>query len=137
VRASPHATERLALVACRKPCDTWSLRRIQPFGQRCQHHGDLLGGGFQTREGSVAPGSERDTAGRTPKRLDALGTPMLAISDEGVDLSHRGSRRRGTAGWDRQSPLYSRAWGLPGGFSSHAMGAQAQTLTPHPTRGWR
>jgi hypothetical protein len=33
----------------------------------------------------VAPGSERGAASRTSKGLDALGTAMLAISDEGVD----------------------------------------------------
>jgi hypothetical protein len=33
-RASPHATERLGMVACRKPCDPLGSRRIQPFGQR-------------------------------------------------------------------------------------------------------
>ncbi len=60
-------------------------RRIQPFGQRREHHGYLVRGGFQTVQGRVAPGSERGAAGLTTKRLDALGTAMLAISDEGVD----------------------------------------------------
>ncbi len=54
-------------------------RGVQPFGQRREHHGDLLRGGFQTIQGGVAPGSERGTAGLTAKGLDALGTAMLAI----------------------------------------------------------
>ena len=35
----------------------------------------------------MAPGSERSEAGETSKRLDPLGTAMLAISDEGMDVS--------------------------------------------------
>ena len=44
-------------------------------------------GGFQTIEGSVAPGSERGAARLTTKGLDALETAMLAISDQSVDVS--------------------------------------------------
>ena len=43
-------------------------------------------GRFQPVEGRVAPGSERGTAGLTPKGLDRLGTPMLAIPDQRVEL---------------------------------------------------
>jgi hypothetical protein len=59
--------------------DTLGSRRIQPFGQRRQHHCDLMRGGFQTVQGSVAPGSESSTAGLTAKSLDSLGMAMLAI----------------------------------------------------------
>jgi len=46
-----------------------------------------MGRGFQSIQGSVASGSERGVAGRTSKGLDPLGVAMLAISDEGMDLS--------------------------------------------------
>jgi hypothetical protein len=67
--------------------DTFGSRGVQPFGQRGEHHCDQLGRGFQTVEGRVAPGGERGTTGLTTKGLDALNMAMLAISDEGVDLS--------------------------------------------------
>jgi len=59
---------------------------LQP-GQRSEHHGDLVRGSFQPVEGRDAPGSERITIGLTAKRLDALGMPMFAIADEGVDMN--------------------------------------------------
>ncbi len=62
-------------------------RRIQPFGQRREHHGDLVRGSFQPVQRGVASSTERGAAGRASKRLDLLGMPMLAISDEGVELS--------------------------------------------------
>ena len=86
-RAPQREPERLVMVACREPCDPWGLGRVQPFGQRSEHHGDLARGGFQTGEGSVAPGCERGTAGRASKCLDLLGMAMLAISDQSVDVS--------------------------------------------------
>ena len=52
--------------------DPLGSRRVQSFGERRQHHGDLTGGSFQTVQGSVAPSSERDVAGLTAKGLDAL-----------------------------------------------------------------
>jgi hypothetical protein len=63
-------------------CGRW----VEPFGQRREHHGDLLRGGFQTIQGSVAPGSERSAAGLAAKRLNPLGMTMLAIANESVDL---------------------------------------------------
>jgi hypothetical protein len=62
-------------------------RRVQPFGQRSQHHGNLLGEGFQAVQGRVAPGAEGGAAGLRVKRLDALSLAMLAISDQGMDGS--------------------------------------------------
>ncbi|OLE50961.1 MAG: hypothetical protein AUG51_25350 [Acidobacteria bacterium 13_1_20CM_3_53_8] len=67
------------MVACREPCDPFSRGRIQSFGQRSQHHGDLAPGSFQTREGGMAPRTERGAAGRTSKRLDPRSRAMLAI----------------------------------------------------------
>jgi hypothetical protein len=54
---------------------------------RDPHHGDVMGRGFQPRQRRVAPGSEGGTAGRASKGLDLLGLAVLAISDQGVDLS--------------------------------------------------
>jgi hypothetical protein len=55
---------------------------IQPFDERRQHHCDLLGGRFQAVQGSVAPSSERATAGLTTKGLDPFNKTMLAIPKE-------------------------------------------------------
>ena len=64
------------------PEDPFGGGRIQPFGQRSSHDGDLVGRGFQPVQGGVAPGSERGTAGLTTKGLDALETAMLAIAHQ-------------------------------------------------------
>jgi hypothetical protein len=55
--------------------------RIQSFGKRSQHHGDLPRRSFQTVQRGVAPGSERGAAGLTAKRLDPLSLAMCAISN--------------------------------------------------------
>src|SRR6516165_8791128 len=57
---------------------------IESFGECRQHHGDLLGRGFQAVQGRVASSTERRAAGLTAKRLDPLGLAMLAISDQGM-----------------------------------------------------
>jgi hypothetical protein len=44
-------------------------------------------GSFQPVEGRVAPGSERGTASRTSKGLDALDMTMLAIANQGMNGS--------------------------------------------------
>src|SRR5260221_4363406 len=62
-------------------------RWVEPFGQRREHHGDLVRGRFQPVQRGVAPGGERGAARLTAKGLDALGSPMLAISDEGMEGS--------------------------------------------------
>jgi hypothetical protein len=67
--------------------DSFGSRKIQPFSQRREHHCDLVRGGFQTVQGSVAPGSERGMAGLTAERLDLLSTTVLAIAGQSVDLS--------------------------------------------------
>jgi hypothetical protein len=58
---------------------TSSLGKSQPFGERSQHHCDLMGGSFQTVQGGVAPSTKSGAAGRTSKRLDPLSMPMRAI----------------------------------------------------------
>ena len=62
--------------------DPLGSRKIQPFGQRGEHQCDLPRGGFQTVQGSVAPGSERGTASLTAKRLDAFSMAMSAIPNK-------------------------------------------------------
>src|SRR5947209_19077305 len=60
--------------------------RVQPFSESRQHHGDLLRGGFQSVQRSVASGSEGGAARLTPKGLDRFSLTMLAIANERVDL---------------------------------------------------
>jgi hypothetical protein len=67
--------------------DTLCGGSIQPFGQRRQHHGDLVRGSFQTVQGGVAPSSESGVAGLTTKGLDLLSATMCAIPNQGVDVS--------------------------------------------------
>jgi len=67
--------------------DTLGSGRVQPFGERRQHHPDLLRGGFQTIQGSVASSTESGAAGLTAKGLDPLGMAMLAIPNQGMNVS--------------------------------------------------
>jgi hypothetical protein len=71
---------------------TIALRRVQPRKRpalrpsRDPHHGNQLGGGFQTVQRSVASSTEGSAAGKTSKRLDVLDTVMLAIANERMDV---------------------------------------------------
>src|SRR5437868_14605722 len=65
--------------------DPFSPGSIQPFSQRREHDGNLLGGGFQTIQRGVASGSERAVAGLTAKGLDVLSLAMLAVSHQSMD----------------------------------------------------
>jgi len=67
--------------------DTLCSGRVQSFGQRSEHYGDLVRGSFQTVQWGVEPGSERRMTGRASKGLDPFGLAMLAIADESVDGS--------------------------------------------------
>ena len=67
--------------------DAFSRGSVQPFGECRQHLGDLLGGGFQMVQRSIASSTERGVAGLTTERLDRLSTTMFAISDQRVDVS--------------------------------------------------
>ena len=80
--SQPGGDGRLSVVE-----DPFGSRRAGPFGQRREHDCDLLGGGFQTIQGSVTSSTERGAAGLTAKRLDALSMAMLAISNESMDSS--------------------------------------------------
>jgi hypothetical protein len=59
--------------------DPFGRRSVQSFGQRREDHGDLMRGSFQTVQGRVA-------ASLAAKGLDLLGTAMLAIPDQRVDV---------------------------------------------------
>src|SRR5713101_7302062 len=59
---------------------------IQPFGQRRQHHCDLVRRGFQTVQGSVASSTERGAAGLTAEGLDPLGMTMFAIANKSMNV---------------------------------------------------
>jgi hypothetical protein len=67
--------------------DPRGRRRVQPFGQRGEHHGDLLRGRFQSVQGRVAPGSEGGTASLAAEGLDLLSLTMLAIPNQRVHAS--------------------------------------------------
>ena len=67
--------------------DAFSRGRVQPFGQRREDQSNLMGRGFQAIQGRVASSTEGGAARLTPKRLNPLGLAMLAIPDEGVELS--------------------------------------------------
>ena len=69
--------------------DTFGRRRIHPFGECREHHGDMVRGGFQTVQRRVASGNERGVTGLAAKRLDALGMPMLAIAKKTHECEHR------------------------------------------------
>ncbi len=61
--------------------------RVQPFGQRREHHSDLVRGGFQAIQRGVASGTEGAVASLTTERLDLLSTAMLAVPDKRMDVS--------------------------------------------------
>src|SRR5262245_9858728 len=67
--------------------DPFGRRWAHAFGQRREHHGDLLRGGFQTIQGRIASSAERGAARLTAKRLDRFSAAMLAVADQGVDVS--------------------------------------------------
>ena len=59
------------------------------LAQRREHHGDVMGGSFQTIQGRIAPGTECGVAGLAAKRLDALGLAMLANPVKTHECRHR------------------------------------------------
>jgi hypothetical protein len=67
--------------------DAFGGGRVEPFGQRRQHPCDLLRRGFQPVQRGVASRTERGATGLTTERLDALGTALLAIANQRVDVS--------------------------------------------------
>ncbi len=66
--------------------DAFSRREIQPFGQGTQHQGHPLRGRFQPVQWRMETSTERAATRLTAKGLDALGSPMAAISHQSMDL---------------------------------------------------
>ena len=75
--------------------------------------------------------------GLTAKGLDALGMPMLAISDEGVDLSICIAEVRTLRVGTGVAVGVHADGALPAGFSPRARGAQEKTLALQLMRQWR
>jgi len=67
--------------------DPLSGRRVQPFSEGRQHHCDLVRRSFQTVQGGVVPSTERGVASLTAKGLDPFSKTMLAISNQGMNVS--------------------------------------------------
>src|SRR5215472_16975791 len=61
--------------------------RVEPFGQRSEHHRDMTGRSFQSVQGRVTSSAERGAARLTAKGLDRIGSPMLAIPDKRMVVS--------------------------------------------------
>jgi hypothetical protein len=59
---------------------------VQPFGEDREHYSDLMRRGFQAVERSVAPRTESGAARLAAEGLDLLGTAMLTITNQRVDL---------------------------------------------------
>ena len=86
--------EELSVLACpREPPrdgrltvaeDSFGRGWVEPFGQSREYHGDLVRGGFQTRQGRVVSSAECGVTGLATKGLDLLSSTMLAIPDESV-----------------------------------------------------
>src|SRR5260221_1993301 len=92
----PLAQRLSVLPSASEPCgdgglpaaeDSFGRRWVQPFGQRREHHGDLVRGGFQPIQGGVTSSAERGAASLTTERLDPLRLTMLAIANERMNVS--------------------------------------------------
>jgi hypothetical protein len=59
---------------------------VQPFGQRGEHHGDMMRRGFQTIQGRIEPGSEGSTASLAAEGLNLLSRAMLAIANQRMSV---------------------------------------------------
>ena len=66
--------------------DAFSRGSVQPFGECSEHHGNLLGGGFQMVQRSIVSSAERGAASLTTERLDPLGLAMLAIANQCMNV---------------------------------------------------
>jgi hypothetical protein len=93
--------------------------------------------GFQTVQGSVAPSSERRVTGLTAKGLDPLGTAMLAIPDQRMNVcvcdSKIGTFSVRTGEALGVHPLR----GSPAAFHFIPGTRHLQALAPQSARAWR
>src|SRR5258706_3294941 len=117
--------------------DAFGRRWVQPFGQCSQHHGDVIGKGFQPVQGRIASSTEGGVTGLTPKGLNLLGTAMLAIPKKPRALERQYCQSTSTAGSDRQTLRWVCICGLPVGSSPQTRDVQAEVLALHPPRQWR
>ena len=76
---------------------------VQPFGQRREHFGDVMGRGFQTIQGRVASGSEGHAASLAAKGLDPFGLAMLAIPNQSVHSSVSDAKVQALLVWTGES----------------------------------
>ena len=135
VRAHQHGTERLVIVACRKPKTRRASDESSPSASRDEHQGDLVRWGFQTVSGSVAPGSERAATGRASKCLHALSTAMFAISQKTRGLEHHCCQSTGPAGSDRRSLRCLSEWRAPRRLFTSLQGRGFRRSCPSTQRG--
>jgi hypothetical protein len=89
-------------------------------------------GVFRRYKGVLRRARERGTAGLTPKGLDRFGLAMFAIAKKPRGSEHQYSQSRCTADWDRRSPPWVSASGLPVGFSPQTKDVQVEGLALHP-----
>ena len=68
---------------------SYCSRRIQPFGERCQHFADPVRRGFQAVQGRVATGAEGGSTRLAPKCLNLISFTMRAIANKGMNSSIR------------------------------------------------
>ena len=133
VAESPFVQELRVRARTRQPPRDGGLSRaedpcgrgwVQPFGQRREHHSDLVGGGFQAIQGGVESSTERGAARLTPERLNPLGLAMLAISDEGMEGSVGVAKIAARSVGTGEARGVHASGALPADFSPHARGAQ-------------
>jgi len=110
---------------------------IQPFGQRSQHRGDVMGGGLQTVKRGMGPSSERRVTGLASECLDALAMTMLAIPNERVDVRIGDPEVQTLLLGTGKALRVHASGGLPAGFSPQARDAQQRALALPPTWEWR
>ena len=85
----------------------------------------------------MAPSTEGGAAGRTSKRLDALGLAVLAIADESMDLSIGDPGVWALlVGTGETLRVYADGE-LLAGFSPRTRAVQAEAPVLHSTRQWR
>ncbi len=118
VRSRPHEPGRDGGMPDAK--DALGRRHIQPFGQSTQHQRDVRGRCFQAIQRRVDARTEGRPTGLAAKGLDALGSPMAAISHQSMDL------RIGDPGVLARTVWAGKALG------QHAFGRAAPTLDLPP-----
>jgi len=118
MRSCPHEPGRDGGMLDTK--DALGRRQIQPFGQSTQHQRDVMGRRFQAIQRRVDASTEGRPTGLAEKRLDALGSPMAAVSHQSMDLRIGDPVVLTRPVWASKAP------------SHHAFGRSAPTLDLPP-----